>query len=288
MFQRTFFLLLLLSASAWSKTEPKKSNEWSVIRLPKGEITQAIGGASNGCQSGAMAIPETGEGFYTIRRWRNRFYTQPVTIDLLQNIGRSVAPRKILVGDASLPIGGKMPSDHASHQNGLDVDVWFYTIGANELPPSIFNPIRGDIEHEDPPSMADKLNGLMKTELWRPEYRQALFTASNYPETDRIFVNPIIKQYLCETETDKSWLYKIRPYWGHDAHFHIRLKCPLNNPFCESQKPIPMTDGCDADLQNWINDQAEALRNPKPAKPTSDKKPREKPKHPQCEILLKQ
>lgn len=253
-----------------------ENNPFSRVMMPKGNLSQAIGGYANGCQEGAITIPEVGEGYYSIRRGRNRFYTQPVVFELIQHIGRAVAPKRILLGDASQPIGGKMPFGHASHENGLDVDFWFYTIGATEKPSDEFTPL----------SLADKYNGLMKTELWRPEYRQALYAAATHPQTNRIFVNPIIKQHLCLTETDRSWLWKVRPYGGHDAHFHIRVNCPFDNLFCEPQAPIPMTDGCDADLQKWIDDQAEALRNPKPAKRPSGKKSRPKTIHPECARLL--
>ncbi|MGB2680168.1 MAG: penicillin-insensitive murein endopeptidase, partial [Candidatus Competibacter sp.] len=90
-------------------------------------------------------------------------------------------------------------------------------------------------------------------------------------------VNAIIKQALCNSETDRGWLNKIRPWWGHDAHFHVRLRCPPGSPQCDSQKPVPFGDGCDPDLANWVRDIVQSARNPKPQKkaepPSTDNLP---------------
>ncbi|MFO1072825.1 MAG: penicillin-insensitive murein endopeptidase [Geminicoccaceae bacterium] len=41
------------------------------------------------------------------------------------------------------------------------------------------------------------------------------------PEVERIFVHPGIKQALCaQAGGDHAWLAKVRPRYGHDAHFH--------------------------------------------------------------------
>ena len=56
------------------------------------------------------------------------------------------------------------------------------------------------------------------------------------PSVQRIFVNAAIKKALCrEAKGDRSWLSKIRPMYGHDYHFHIRIKCPPGSTECESQ-----------------------------------------------------
>ena len=45
---------------------------------------------------------------------------------------------------------------------------------------------------------------------------------------DRIFVNPVIKATLCRRlpQTEHAWLGKLRPWFAHDDHFHVRLNCP--------------------------------------------------------------
>ena len=42
------------------------------------------------------------------------------------------------------------------------------------------------------------------------------------PLVQRIFVNAAIKKALCrEAGDDRAWLEKVRPWWGHDYHFHV-------------------------------------------------------------------
>jgi penicillin-insensitive murein DD-endopeptidase len=80
----------------------------------------------------------------------------------------------------------------------------------------------------------------------------------------RIFVNAAIKKALCETHKGEPWMTKVRPWWGHDYHFHVRLHCPAGDAACEGQGPPPPGDGCDKSLNWWFTDEA---LHPKPGKP---------------------
>ena len=74
----------------------------------------------------------------------------------------------------------------------------------------------------------------------------------SYPEVARVFVNPAIKKWLCDnTKGDRGFLSKITPIMGHDAHFHVRLVCPANNPGCENQV-FKSDEGCGKGLDKWI------------------------------------
>jgi penicillin-insensitive murein endopeptidase len=94
----------------------------------------------------------------------------------------------------------------------------------------------------------------------------AVKAAASQPETTRIFVNPAIKKELCRTAGyDRVWLNKVRPYWGHDDHLHIRLACPDNASSCEEQKAPPEGDGCgEEELAYWFQP---SVLHPTPAKP---------------------
>ncbi len=49
-------------------------------------------------------------------------------------------------------------------------------------------------------------------------------------------MHPPIKKALCGWATgNRSWLAKVRPYYGHTYHFHIRMRCPSENPGCTNQ-----------------------------------------------------
>jgi penicillin-insensitive murein DD-endopeptidase len=101
--------------------------------------------------------------------------------------------------------------------------------------------------------------------VWGPRYRKLIETAARLPELARMFVNPAIKRALCrEAGSDRAWLAKVRPWWGHDDHFHIRLTCPPGQTLCENQDPVPPGDGCGKGLDWWFTD---AARHPKPGPP---------------------
>jgi len=83
---------------------------------------------------------------------------------------------------------------------------------------------------------------------------RVLRRAASYPEVERILVNPGIKKILCERAgRDRAWLSKMRPWYGHDDHMHVRLRCPPGASSCRAQKPPPDDDGCGASLTYWLN-----------------------------------
>src|ERR1700709_552468 len=74
---------------------------------------------------------------------------------------------------------------------------------------------------------------------WTPNHMALIRMLPETPQVERIFVNPAIKKAICrDARGDRRWLSKVRPLWGHDYHFHIRIKCPPGSGECESQ-PAP-------------------------------------------------
>jgi len=75
---------------------------------------------------------------------------------------------------------------------------------------------------------------------------------------NRIFVSPAIKRDMCRRYPQASWLYRLRPWWGHEDHFHVRLQCPADSPLCQEQDPLdPLDNGCGADLDWWFSAEAD-------------------------------
>ena len=92
--------------------------------------------------------------------------------------------------------------------------------------------------------------------LWTPQHAALLRRAASYPEVERILVHPGIKKKLCDTTTgDRRWLQKIRPFWGHHYHFHIRIGCPAGSNGCRPQQATAPGDGCDKSLAWWFTDE---------------------------------
>jgi penicillin-insensitive murein endopeptidase len=198
----------------------------------------------------------------SVRRHRNRYFGHPRTLALIKDLGAALSRRTdrlILVGDLSQPRGGLMSSSHRSHQNGLDVDIWF------RLARSVSAANRDMPEGRDPPSILSD-DGLAFNDGWGDAQRFLLKRAAMDVRVDRIFINPGIKRALCESETGaRAWLRKLRPWWGHDAHFHVRLKCPPGDLDCAQQAPIPTGDGCGRALAWWFSPEARSPSRKRPA-----------------------
>lgn len=220
----------------------------------------AHGEYAKGCLAGGAELPETGPGWQAMRLSRNRNWGHPDAIDFIQRFSlraQAIGWPRIYVGDISQPRGGPMRSGHRSHQMGLDIDIWLRRPGERLLS-------RAEREKVGSPRV---VSGTKVNTNWTPSHHQVLKEAASDPGVARIFVNAAIKQALCTAEPagDRGWLRKIRPWWGHDAHFHVRLNCPVESPDCVAQAPMPAGDGCDETLAWWFSDEA---LNPKPRKKT--------------------
>ena len=239
---RALVLASLLAGTAQAAGPP---TPWSRAESPSPGPARAIGGYSAGCIAGAVALPLRGTGFRVVRPERKRTFGHPLLIALIEELGRTLTKLRLSplsVGDLGQARGGPAPTGHASHQTGLDVDVWF-------APP----------EGEASVSMVDAKKKRPSSRFTQASAKLLELVAHDV-RVDRLFVNPILKRALCETtKGDRSWLRKVRPWWGHDDHFHVRLACPDDSPECEKQASLPPGDGCDA-LAWWFDEKAQAER----------------------------
>jgi penicillin-insensitive murein endopeptidase len=246
------------------------ASSWGNILTPLPGSPRVIGFYSGGCLVGAASLPLEGEGFQVMRPSRNRYYGHPNLIAFVKRLGQTTAARgdRLLIGDLSQPRGGPMSDGHRSHQLGLDVDIWFYQLSDGR------DLSRRETEKLPMLSMVRAAEARLDPNHWLPIYQDILRSAAQDPEVERIFVNPIIKQVLCQHQrNDRSWLHKIRPWWGHDAHFHVRLRCPSDSPQCQAQKPPPPEDGCNESLEQWVKELQQAVLSPPEEKKISPPKP---------------
>ena len=87
-----------------------------------------------------------------------------------------------------------------------------------------------------------------------------------------MLVNAVIKQELCRVDAKAPWLAKVRPWYGHHDHIHVRLACPADSPNCRKQPSVTGDDGCAPDaLKYWFSDKV--LHPPKPATPAKPPRP---------------
>ena len=294
MIVRTLFAALLIGLSSpvlaqQNQTEEMERREKVLAQLPSNAAkrifgtapgpanleARAIGSFAKGCIAGATALPIDGETWQVMRLSRNRNWGHPDLIGLLEKLARR-APKEagwpgLLVGDISQPRGGPMLTGHASHQIGLDADLWLTPMPGRRLSRderenmSATNIVRSDWMDVEPSHYSAKHLALIRL-------------AAREKAVTRIFVNPAIKVALCrDAGADRSWLSKVRPMWGHNYHFHIRIACPAGEATCVDQ-PLPQDeDGCGTELKDWLKKQYAAMHKPKPP-PGPQGKPKPQPR----------
>ena len=220
-----------------------------------------FGSYAKGCMAGGVQLPETGPTWQAMRLSRNRNWGHPETIDFIQTLSAKAARQPgwagLYIGDISQPRGGPMLSGHRSHQLGLDVDIWM-------LAPKRLDLSRAERENLSSVSLR-RAKGAFTNSKWTRAHHEIIKAAAMDPRTARIFVFPGAKVQMCKDEKgNRAWLRKIRPWWGHHYHFHVRLRCPKGARGCVDQAAPPAGDGC-ADAQKWVDD----ILNPPPPDPNA-------------------
>lgn len=239
---------LTLSGAALTAA-PARAQDWSSVRTPSAGPSRVIGYYTNGCLAGAQSLALAGPGYRVLRPHRNRFWGHRDMIAFVKRLARFsqlTFGRPILVADIAQPRGGPI-SGHASHEIGLDADIRLLLLKPEELS-------RAYIAKGTNLSMVVKGKEEMDRSRWSSRQVRLIRRAALDPAVDRIFVNPVIKRELCRIAgTDRRWLAKVVPWWGHDAHMHVRLHCPKGSPDCRQQKPINLADdGCGKPLKWWF------------------------------------
>ena len=249
-----------VAAFAMSGIEPPRATAEELAKtlfghkaLPAAMPAKSFGFYSKGCFSGGVAIPTDGPTWQAMRLSRNRRWGHPTMIALIEKLSRDAAAKDgwpgLLIGDISQPRGGPMLTGHASHQIGLDADIWLNPMPGRTLTVT-------ERENISAVSMIKKKGLSVDEKVWTPAHARLLRRAASYPEVERILVHPGIKKKLCETVTgDRSWLRKVRPFWGHDYHFHIRIGCQPGSTGCKAQSATTPGDGCDKSLAWWFTEE---------------------------------
>jgi penicillin-insensitive murein DD-endopeptidase len=239
------------------------------LQATSGEA-RSIGFYTHGCLAGGVALPINGKTWQVMRLSRNRNWGHPVLIAFVERLSRNVVKSSswpgILVGDMSQPRGGPMLTGHSSHQVGLDADIWLTPMPNRELS-------REEREEMSATMVVAEDRTDVDPKVWTPSHLAVIKAAAEDPKVERVFVNAAIKKALCrEAGNDRAFLHKVRPWWGHDYHFHIRLFCQAGSPECKGQDPPAESDGCGPhDLDYWFKESI--LHPPPPKEPPKPKPP---------------
>lgn len=221
------------------------------VEKPAPLTARAIGGYSKGCLAGGVYLPINGPDWQVMRLSRNRHWGSPQLIDYMERLASDARALDgwpgLLVGDLSQPRGGPMLTGHTSHQIGLDADIWLTPMPDRTLSMQERENMEAVSMLKDPFSVDPS--------VFTDNHVKLIRRAASYAQVARIFVHPAIKRSLCKRASvageNTSWLAKVRPWWNHHYHFHVRLKCPSGMAGCENQKPVTGDLGCGEELDNW-------------------------------------
>lgn len=245
-------LLPLLLSAGPAVAQQAARDAFKNVSRPTAGMSTPLGGYARGCIGGAVQLPSDGPGWQAMRLSRDRHWGSPELLRYIETLAQAVRQDGwpgILVGDMGRARGGPMIGGHASHQTGLDVDLW--------LQPMPDRPLSAK-EREEISALSVLKKGTREIDPARfgEGQRMLIYRAAQPANVARIFVAPGIKKSLCAIKwRDPSFLAKVRPWYGHDDHIHVRLSCPAGASGCVDQDPVPPGDGCGAELDYWFTEE---------------------------------
>jgi murein endopeptidase len=167
--------------------------------------SRALGSPGAGRLVRGVRLPPEGGHFFTwdpvLHVAPNRASRRWGSDDLVRRILRVIevyarahpgAPR-VGIGDLSRPRGGPFGPKHATHQNGLDADVYYPRLDGRERPPK----------------RAEQMNRRLSQALLD------LFVAAG---ADVIYVGPNTRL--------TGPPHVVQVLWNHDNHLHVRIRHP--------------------------------------------------------------
>ncbi len=251
---RYLLLVFILCSCASNSKIP-----WEKVEKPSPGASESIGYYSAGCLAGGKSLKTYSPFYYVMKPSRKRYYGHPKLLSFLIDLGRDLkrSENKImLLGDLSQPKGGPMIYAHASHQIGLDVDIWFRMVSKEKVL---------TLEESENWAATSYVAGENLTDDWHGGIEKMIQLSAQDKRVQRVLVNPVVKKHFCHKYPGKQWMRKIRAWYGHDDHAHVRLYCDKKNPYCEPQSDPPIGDGCDENLEWWFTEEAklEALNHRK-------------------------
>jgi len=176
-----------------------------------------------------IQMPIQGTGFLVKENSQEMRWSTDHAIRYVQTLGQTALDMNLsptlVVGDVS-QFGGGFSSRHASHQNGLDIDIGFLGSKGYQLPTTHF-----------PKDMV--VNDQLTSNFGINENWIFLNVAIRSNWTLFAIVHPAVKQAFCEVAKSSKDFEKYRLVLAHVItdkshfdHFHFRLKCPISSPAC--------------------------------------------------------
>ncbi|ELN24570.1 penicillin-insensitive murein endopeptidase [Salmonella enterica subsp. enterica serovar Enteritidis str. 607307-2] len=143
---------------------------WQKITHPVPGAAQSIGSFANGCIIGADTLPVQSDNYQVMRTDQRRYFGHPDLVMFIQRLSHQAQQRglgTVLIGDMGMPAGGRFNGGHASHQTGLDVDIFLQLpktrwSQAQLLRPQALDLVSRDGKHVVPSRWSSDIASLIK------------------------------------------------------------------------------------------------------------------------------
>lgn len=218
----------------------------SVRAAPTWAQAVPVGSYDQGQLINAACLPGEGEGYMQLYRDVGRIWGTDPLVNMIVRTAADISARypgkdRMQVEDISAKHGGDI-SGHASHENGLDVDVGYFKNDGVE-----HDPIRTGEMYAPPMVTGTKVSANFDLERnW-----EMMKSFHKHADVHKIFVDQHLKNALCRYARSTNdyaqniqVLRSLRHVTNHQDHLHVRLNCPPAAKKCVSGPALPPGSGC--------------------------------------------
>ena len=253
------------------------------MKTPSPLAARAIGFYAKGCLAGGKAIPVDGPTWQVMRLSRNRNWGHPRLISLVERLAVDVKAHDgwngLLVGDISQPRGGPMLTGHASHQIGLDADIWLTPMPDRRL---TRERTRGSVRDVDVGRRPrDCRSEDMDRGAWSPDPACGVLFASRARARQPGDQEGAVREQGIPAHASQQGAALLGSPLSH-AYSHV---LPEGQRRLHAAGPVGSDDGCGKEVDDWIK-LMKRIYAPRPKPKPNVAKPKPKPQPRKPEITL--
>lgn len=224
--------------------------KWTILALTilfasSAFASQAVGFYTDGSLEDGACIPAEGIGYMQLYRDVNNIFATRPLLNMIVKAARDIDEKypnrdRLQVEEMSAREGGDI-ENHASHENGLDVDIQFFKADGVEHVPTA--------QQYYAPKMI--VNGAVSPNFDLARNWEMMKALHRHGNVQRIFIDTQLKKALCDYArstgdfaSNTKVLRSLQHQTNHQDHIHVRLRCPPGNSRCVPQGDPPPGHGC--------------------------------------------
>jgi penicillin-insensitive murein endopeptidase len=215
-------------------------------------LAGSVGWPHHGVQTGAVELPQSGDGFVRYRSQGGHYWGQPALVNGIIQAAQRVQQElpggaPLVVGDLSAQHGGRI-ARHQSHRSGRDVDLLWYVTTPGGKP--LQNPSFAHLGRDGMARVPGK--GYVRLDVARQWLLIKTLLSSEQLEVQWLYSSSVVEALVirhasAEGEADelihRASVVMQEPADGlsHDDHMHLRIAC----------SPEARVRGCEGGGPHW-------------------------------------